>query len=337
MVSMSVSVLKISTQSYVSGLRITDTNGKSWDLGYFRLSDSVTFRATHITGFHIAQDSRGIRGIRVLGGDGSISEWIGYHRDIPRRRLVLRRTTQVGESVIRHIKGDFDMLSLSISGDTGDSTDMPETDDPLWLPESATWLPEPPEDDLSLFGVFDLIGVLGLSWFYHGQPPFRTLVFGDSSGPHNDQALVTSIEVGGADNDIQFLQLNLDRRCHGQISLILGRAEDMGRPYRQHRFDISSSQGERIVGLDAYYSAEDGGCLVGLAFYTNFKRHVLIHPCPPPPSCHTSAEQNVVERLWPEEGNIVGFFGKQRGEGTLVCIGIICIRMPCYGCLCLQI
>lgn len=109
--SISVSVTDLFTGRYVSGMQVTDTNGNRRNLGYFQSHGSITFATAHIVEFLLAQDQRGIRGMRVLGESGRASEWIGEHQCIPRRRLVLPKAIQRAESSVEFIKGGFDVSS----------------------------------------------------------------------------------------------------------------------------------------------------------------------------------------------------------------------------------
>lgn len=107
--SISVSVTDLFTGRYVSGIQISGSNGNRWDLGYFQPHSSIIFTTTRISGFLLAEDQRGIRGMRVLSGNGPGSEWIGEYQDIPRRRLILPKAIRRAENSVKYIKGGFDV------------------------------------------------------------------------------------------------------------------------------------------------------------------------------------------------------------------------------------
>lgn len=113
--SISISVVDLFAGRYISGLRVADKNGNHWNLGYFQPHSSVSFTTTHIIGFLLAQDQRGIRGMRVLGEGGLTSEWIGDYQGIPRRRLILPRNKQSDENCIKYIKGGFNVSLIVMS------------------------------------------------------------------------------------------------------------------------------------------------------------------------------------------------------------------------------
>ncbi|KAJ3560341.1 hypothetical protein NPX13_g9336 [Xylaria arbuscula] len=106
--SISISVIELLGLRYISGLRVTNTSGGYLDLGYFQSQKSVTLVTTCIVGFLLAQDTRGIRGIRVLSRNHGPSQWVGQHEKLPRRRLVLPRISEEDEVPIKKIRGGFD-------------------------------------------------------------------------------------------------------------------------------------------------------------------------------------------------------------------------------------
>lgn len=107
--SVSVSLTDLFTGRYVSGIQIRDAHGNCWDLGYRQPHSLTTFTTTHILGFVLAQDQRGIRGMRVLSESNPASDWIGDYQDIPRRRLVLPKAILRAGNSVKYIKGGFDV------------------------------------------------------------------------------------------------------------------------------------------------------------------------------------------------------------------------------------
>lgn len=101
--SVYVSCVDIFGARYVSGVRFESRDGEERDLGYMHNATLVS-RLTDISGFVLAQDERGIRGLSVLSSKGSL-DWVGDHENVPKRRLVL--PPQHGP--IRYLKGGFDV------------------------------------------------------------------------------------------------------------------------------------------------------------------------------------------------------------------------------------
>lgn len=87
-----ISSIDLFGRCYISGIQILDSNGKSHALGYTHPNKKLIQppRSTsRITGFRLAQDQRGIRGMSLIFDDGLFSSWSGDHHGIPKRRLVL--------------------------------------------------------------------------------------------------------------------------------------------------------------------------------------------------------------------------------------------------------
>ncbi|KAJ2992751.1 hypothetical protein NUW58_g2060 [Xylaria curta] len=258
--SISVSVVDLFTGRYVSGARVSDTDGTVLDLGYFEPHSSITFTTTRILGFLLAQDQRGIRGIKVLSESGRTSEWIGESRDLPRRRLVLPKTTEMGENFVKYIKGGFDackMVSLAVSGHVG-SFDYPDSSDSsndpnfdLCLQDAAIWFPDIPHSGISFFGVPEQ-RKSDLSQ----ARPLRVAMFSDVTGSHLPH--VIGIKLWGAVHGrFHSLQIDLDEPLHGQTKVYLGATDSRLGMINGHSFYLDSAEGERIIGLDVNYIRHD--------------------------------------------------------------------------------
>ncbi|KAI1828438.1 hypothetical protein F4861DRAFT_461 [Xylaria intraflava] len=320
--SISVSMADLPTGRYVSGMRIEDMNGNRWDLGYFEPGGSITVATTCILGFLLAEDRRGIRGMRVLSEGVPASEWIGEHRDIARRRLVLPKTIPWGESSVKYIKGGFDackMVSLAISGRAGSAESSDDLAHPLCLQDAAIWFPDVPGPEFSFFGVSE------------AQPsdpdwagPLQASMFSDSTGSHLPH--VIGIKVWTNDyNHLLSLRVDLDEPLDGRTRIYLGTEEGILErikrdiPVREHSFAISSAEGERIVGLNVHYLHKRN--FLGLEVHTNRNR---VAQLPRRPTRGVHRDDWKVERLWPETGQIVGFYGVVNSRLGVASLGIVC-------------
>jgi len=81
--SISISVVDMFIGHCVSGARMWNTNGDSWDLGYLQSCKSITVRMTHTVVLYLAEDRHCIR--CDVGKNDSILEWIGDHLYVPQR------------------------------------------------------------------------------------------------------------------------------------------------------------------------------------------------------------------------------------------------------------
>lgn len=96
---------------YISGIRITDREGKSLSLGYRHADNEMLLLLQdnlqrQLRGFCLAQDQRGIRGLAIISDTGALSDWLGDHYDIPKRRLI----SNYGHlKAIDALKGGFDV------------------------------------------------------------------------------------------------------------------------------------------------------------------------------------------------------------------------------------
>ena len=98
----------ISERSYVSAIRLEGIDRGSSVVGYPHAASEVFISAADgISGFHLAQDERGFRGLAVLSSSGVASEWAGDHGGPPVRRLAFGPAAV--RSSVRHIKCSFDV------------------------------------------------------------------------------------------------------------------------------------------------------------------------------------------------------------------------------------
>ncbi|KAK6950635.1 hypothetical protein Daesc_007159 [Daldinia eschscholtzii] len=122
-----VSTMRIKNKIYVTGIRFVYDDDQCTLFGYCKTGDGITptweklQQPATLVGFHVAFDSKGIRGIRFLSVSGELSGWIGDREDLSQRILVL--PTHLPPQDLR---GGFDALklvSLSISGGEDTPTD----------------------------------------------------------------------------------------------------------------------------------------------------------------------------------------------------------------------
>lgn len=111
-----VSTIQLFNRRYISGIRIEDSRDRSFLLGYrhsrFEILIPQTNAQHHFTGFCLAQDQHGVRGLAVIFQTELMSPWIGDHDDIPKRRLL---TDNTGLTPVKALRGGFDVCSNSIT------------------------------------------------------------------------------------------------------------------------------------------------------------------------------------------------------------------------------
>lgn len=110
-----VSCVRLHNGIFLSGIRFQYHSGQETCLGYINphcetaipLSPSSQHApGSAAPGFHLALDDTGIKGIAVLMGDGTLSSWVGEHRNVPKWRLADDRGNSISS-----LKGEFDVSS----------------------------------------------------------------------------------------------------------------------------------------------------------------------------------------------------------------------------------
>lgn len=112
-----ISTIDIFGLLYISGMRFEQQNGESTYVGYIHPQSEglITWadpRPVCITGFQLAHDPRGIRGVAIESAAGGLSNWVGEYVGIPRRRLVPRGSKQDQSYEIALLQGGFDVISI---------------------------------------------------------------------------------------------------------------------------------------------------------------------------------------------------------------------------------
>jgi hypothetical protein len=82
-----VSFFGLEDHGYISGLCFESKSGADSQLGYYSKDSMVRFKVNHLNGFVLAIDSRGIRALQVVDGNGDRSRWAG----VPKRAPVTER------------------------------------------------------------------------------------------------------------------------------------------------------------------------------------------------------------------------------------------------------
>ncbi|KAI0853022.1 hypothetical protein F5Y00DRAFT_271566 [Daldinia vernicosa] len=325
--SIYVSTVKIKNKRYVSGIRIVYNNDQSALFGYCNADDgaNVTWgehqQPITLIGFHVAFDSKGIRGIRILSSVAGLSYWIGDWYELSQRILVL--PTHLPP---QYLKGGFDALklvSLSISDGEDTSPPSPSTlhHQHSSLRETAIWHGEIPHKELSFLGPHNT-----LLKDYRDSLPFSLLIFGGVDGTQLPYLIritvwvVDNTELGlYADRThIWGIEFSFSRPIDGKSSILLGQIPDERLPNSEiYHMDLESGLDERITGLEAFY--EDPTYVFGLKFYTNRGRAIEF-----PPSCtdQLPSDEYFSDILKPEDGTIVGVYAVLKHNDVFRSIGV---------------
>ncbi|RBQ67632.1 hypothetical protein VDGD_03085 [Verticillium dahliae] len=228
---------------------------------------AISGSSFRIKGFCLAQDQRGIRGLAVILNNGQLTQWIGNHDDIPKRRLVFESGASSCAAVIDIIQGGFDafkLVTLSVSADL--SGPLPDPDSRLDFKDRAIWYPNIPNPDLTM---------LGTSGKIHGRSLYdeavaRFLVFGSTDGDHARNP--TQVTVRMKDNgpgqftDFREIIISFDPAVH-QTPVRLGLRSE--KAPQEESLVMDGPGGERITALDSVY---EFGQLLGFTIRTSFGR-----------------------------------------------------------------
>jgi hypothetical protein len=107
------SLVMLNEKRYVSGLQVSQEDGKSVQLGYRHPKHEVAFTwdsplepSDPFVGFHVAMDNQGIRGLCMVSSQGVSSRWNGDHEGVPKRSITCNGQVEA-------LKGGFDVSSSS--------------------------------------------------------------------------------------------------------------------------------------------------------------------------------------------------------------------------------
>uniref|UniRef100_A0A093V7U8 Cryptochrome-1 n=1 Tax=Talaromyces marneffei PM1 TaxID=1077442 RepID=A0A093V7U8_TALMA len=141
LVSIAFSVVADGYTEYLVGMRFISKDGSSIQLGYLNRHKELYYKVTSFQGFIVAMGSRGLHGLRILGTDGSISEWFGSPKDSP----ISERLMSVQSITKLEIGLDgYKIVYLKLGG--VDQSDYDHQVAP-WR-ESALWYPGVPAPNL---------------------------------------------------------------------------------------------------------------------------------------------------------------------------------------------
>ncbi len=108
-----VFTVEIHGRRYVSGIRIPSKGGSSgsFTLGYQHSDNRVLLldckrKPLGVSGFCLAIDNFGIRGLSMITDTGLLSDWAGEHESLPKRKLVCSSSCL---ERITDLKGTFDV------------------------------------------------------------------------------------------------------------------------------------------------------------------------------------------------------------------------------------
>lgn len=110
-----ISTVEVLGKTYICGLRFQHSEGPAIGLGYIRPGTETlcTWRSgtrpSSFVGFHLAQGQRGIHGLAIVSSKDGLSDWVGEHYHIPKRRLVSVACHSRTTNGITMIEGGFDV------------------------------------------------------------------------------------------------------------------------------------------------------------------------------------------------------------------------------------
>lgn len=104
------SMLELSGNTYITGLRFKTEAGIEVTIGYniAKSEHLISTERIHVAGFLVVADQETICGLAVISASGSVSDWIGIHENHPKRRLVLD-SSPTTPTAIKYLKGGFDV------------------------------------------------------------------------------------------------------------------------------------------------------------------------------------------------------------------------------------
>ncbi|CRK23836.1 hypothetical protein BN1708_013817 [Verticillium longisporum] len=271
-VTVFVSTINIFGRCYVSGLRILDVRNNSQPLGFINTENEMPLQAIsgssfRIKGFCLAQDQRGIRGLAVILNNGQLTQWIGDHDDIPKRRLVFESGTSSCAAVIDTIQGGFDafkLVTLSVSADL--SVPLPDPDSRLDFRDRAIWYPNIPNPDLTMLGTSGKLYGRAL----YDEAVARFLAFGNTDDDHARNPTQVTVRMKdngpGCFTDFREIIISFDPVAR-QTPVRLGLRGETAP--QEESLVIDGPGGERITALDSVYEFSQ---LLGFTIRTSFGR-----------------------------------------------------------------
>ncbi|KAE8358792.1 hypothetical protein BDV27DRAFT_137125 [Aspergillus caelatus] len=177
--SIGVSFRELSDKKYVSGLRFVLTNKEQLVLGYVlppkEKHIELSSECFNLNGFIAAIGPRGVMALRVVTGQGEISNWVGTSEGLPQTaRLCTKRA-------IHALRGSFDgfkMVSLAVPTDLQPLFPDDTGGEHLPLRTTGLWYPEIPP--LSYHLQDDIFAGRNIS--LHEYRPLVYVMFGGRRG-----------------------------------------------------------------------------------------------------------------------------------------------------------
>lgn len=111
-----ISTVQVLGKTYICGLRLQHSDGPAIGLGYVRPGAETLCtwrtgtRPIGFAGLHLAQGQRGVHGLAIVSSENGLSDWVGEHYNIPKRRLVLVACPSRTMNGITMIEGGFDVI-----------------------------------------------------------------------------------------------------------------------------------------------------------------------------------------------------------------------------------
>ncbi|KAF4467050.1 hypothetical protein FALBO_6085 [Fusarium albosuccineum] len=260
------SLVTINGKCYVSGLRLTQSNGENIQLGYHHPRHEIAFtwdesenQPHSFVGFKVAMDTRGIRGLCALSAQGAPSNWVGDRQGVPKKSITCIDSTTGTIEAIHAVKGGFDMVAISIRGVGRENEMKAGQKNEAHLGESALWYPELPDPGLKLSGVRD-----SRLPRYLDDIPYSMCLFGGGDGqllPYLTGITVwivdrSALGIHADHTHIWAIEFHYRSPADDIESTILGRVPDPDPDNgERQRYDIplDSRNGERICRVDAMY------------------------------------------------------------------------------------
>ncbi|KFY42650.1 hypothetical protein V494_02310 [Pseudogymnoascus sp. VKM F-4513 (FW-928)] len=328
--SVFVSTIDVFGLLYISGLRFEKNNGESRYVGYIHLDSEalVTWddpRSVRVTGFQLAQDQRGIRGIAVESAAGGLSNWLGEYDGIPRRRLVPHGSERDGSHGVVLLQGGFDglkLVTLSVASKYKSEADSQSSnnDESPDLRDTNIWFPEVPDPSLSFTGVPEL----RRTYKQRGdEMPLSMILFGGLKGellPHIVKMTFWAANHRPPAFLVWGIEFTFDRLVEGKSSLVLGRS-DGGRRYD---CPIDGRGGERICQMEL---TSQYGYTCPYKFKIHTTRNRTFKFPPTDGRIHLRGDP-IMQSLSANNGTIIGFFSRMSSQITPHGAGLVYIKDP---------
>ncbi|KAM5504528.1 hypothetical protein McaMca56_000901 [Microsporum canis] len=302
------------TANYITGIRLMSRSQEDICLGYIIKNKETALEVTAISGFILAVDSRGVRAIRAIDGNGNESRWFGNPKDTP----ITKRLT--GFKVITALEIGVDGYKIiSIAAAEYQPTVQEKT-----LRLMALWYPAVPSPELNLndqyfTGEDPLTGYRPLAWIHFGGPQGCYL--------RNIKAVCVTRQGNTCCIEFEYdIDLPVEIRKLGRRKVI-----DY---YKTARFEIDGRAGEYIteVAVSTLHKSEGNVYRYrGLETLSSFKITTnhgrLAHFI----SEDVTSNQLAMAPLSVEPGTTVtGFYASQHPQHGFISLGVISELVPMH-------